>query len=505
MLVEAGEQASQIVQVGAHHVRRTVAGHHRQRLFELQQTGRQLRFAIFADGYLRLCQHGFVNLCLAEYRQHAGVGILHVWRGVAFEGQHVIPVEYVVGGTVLGEIRIFHRTDTDGVRQFFQLVCRHVRVFLCHQTAGTLQRLVQQIRQLHGTARTGFKRFAVFTQHHAEHVVFQRHGIRHIARFTHDGPRLHQMLVLTGVNVIEDAIRMQRFVAIFGAGDIGGRVEVAAILFLDDDAHRFAFLVFVLIKEDHRCAFAFDRQPFGFQVGHDPGQHRVVQALAHHVFTGQGHVQTIVGELVLGHGDVHQLAPHLTEVLVAALQFHHVATRALGKGFVFVVVLFRIAVEAFQVRQRHLTGVILLLFFQPGDQHAELGAPVADVVRTDHVVAEELQGAHGGITDDGGAQVADVHLFRHVRGGVVDDDGLRLRLRHAQTVGFQGRIYVLRQEGRVEEDIDKARPGDFGFAGDTLQIQVRQDLLCELSRRHAQFFSHCHHAIGLIVAKLYFR
>ncbi len=187
---------------------------------------------------------------------------------------------------------------------------------------------------------------------------------------------------------------MQRLVTILGAGDIGRGIEVAAILFLDDDAHRFAFFVFILVKEDHRCAFALDRQPFGLQVGHDPGQHRVVQALAHHILTGQGDVQAIVGELVLGHGDVHQLTPHLTEILVAALQFHHVATCALGKGFVFVIVLFRVAIEAFEVGQRHFTRVILLLLFQPGDQHAELSTPVTDVVRADHVMAEELKGAH---------------------------------------------------------------------------------------------------------------
>ncbi|MNY57829.1 hypothetical protein D3C86_1940910 [compost metagenome] len=33
---------------------------------------------------------------------------------------------------------------------------------------------------------------------------------------------------------------------------------------------------------------------------------------------------------------------------------------------------------------------------------------------------------------------------------------------------------------------------------------MSQHQLSELSRRHAQFFCNCHHAIGLIVAKLYF-
>ena len=60
------------------------------------------------------------------------------------------------------------------------------------------------------------------------------------------------------------------------------------------------------------------------------------------------------------------------------------------------------------------------------------------------------------------------------------------------------------QERRIQEDINKARAGNFSFAGNAGEIQMRQYLLSELSRRHAQFFSHCHHAISLIVAKLYF-
>ena len=47
-----------------------------------------------------------------------------------------------------------------------------------------------------------------------------------------------------------------------------------------------------------------------------------------------------MGDLVLRHGDVDQLTPHLQEVLITALQLNHVAARALGEGFVFVIVLF---------------------------------------------------------------------------------------------------------------------------------------------------------------------
>lgn len=49
VLVEAGEQASQIVQIRAHDVRRAFTRDDGQGFFKLQQTGRQLGFTVFGD------------------------------------------------------------------------------------------------------------------------------------------------------------------------------------------------------------------------------------------------------------------------------------------------------------------------------------------------------------------------------------------------------------------------------------------------------------------------
>ena len=165
--------------------------------------------------------------------------------------------------------------------------------------------------------------------------------------------------------------------------------------------------------------------------------------------------------------------------------------------------LFGFAVEPFEIRERHLAGVFLLLFLKISNQHTELGAPVADVVGANDLVAEELQRAYGGVADDGGANVAHVHLFGDVRGGVIHHDGLRRAdFFHARSIGGDSGFDVFRKERRVEEDIDKARACDFRFRGDPGEIQMGQSLLGELSRRHAQFFRDSHHAVSLIVAEL---
>lgn len=45
-----------------------------------------------------------------------------------------------------------------------------------------------------------------------------------------------------------------------------------------------------------------------------------------------------------------------------------------------------------------------------GNEHAKLGAPVANVVDAEDLMAEELERARKTVANNGRAQVADVHL-----------------------------------------------------------------------------------------------
>ncbi|MNH92292.1 hypothetical protein D3C73_448690 [compost metagenome] len=311
--------------------------------------------------------------------------------------------------------------------------------------------------------------------------------------------------MLARVDVIQNTIGTQGLETVFGAGDIGSGVQVTAIFLLDDDTHRIAVFIFVLVQEHHGSAFAFYRQPFRLEIGNDARQHGVVQAFAHDVIFGQGDIQTVIGQLVLRHGDVHQLAPHLQTVFVAALQFDHVTTGAKSEIFVFVVVFLGFAVKLLQIRQPHIAGVLVLHLFQVGDQHAELGTPVAHMVGAYDFMAQEFLSTGSGIANNGGAQVTHVHFFRHVGRRIVDHDGLRLNGGNSQLSCAQGGIGLAGNPFAVQEDIDKARAGNFHFAADVTQVQQLHDFLCQLSWRHTKIFGNGHHAVGLIVTKLCFR
>src|SRR5699024_1082439 len=138
----------------------------------------------------------------------------------------------------------------------------------------------------------------------------------------------------------------------------------------------------------------------------------------------------------LSHGDVDQFAPHLTKILITTLQVYHIVTCALGELFIFVVMFFRVTVETFKVSQRHFTGIFLLLFFQPVNQHTELSSPRRDLASAKHSLTEELQCTPCRVTNEGGTQMTDVPLFRHVWCGVVNHNGLLVRRCDTKTITF---------------------------------------------------------------------
>ncbi len=113
-----------------------------------------------------------------------------------------------------------------------------------------------------------------------------------------------------------------------------------------------------------------------------------------------------------------------------------------------------------------VSGVVAVVLPAPED-HAELRAPVAQVVVADDLVAERRVDPRQALADHGRAEVADVHRLGDVGRRVVDHDRLRLLGRSQAQVGRRradspscSRDPVVR-----EPDVEEARPGDLGRAG----------------------------------------
>ncbi len=137
------------------------------------------------------------------------------------------------------------------------------------------------------------------------------------------------------------------------------------------------------------------------------------------------------------------------------------------------------------------------------EDHAELGAPVADMVIARGLMPQEPQHAAQSIADHGRTNMADVHRLGHVRRRVIDHERARMFRRwDAKPAVAQGRRKPLDQPVAFQSQIDEARPGDFGFLTQVGQIKSADDLSSHLAMRAAQLLAQRHRHIGLIVAEL---
>ncbi len=278
-------------------------------------------------------------------------------------------------------------------------------------------------------------------------------------------------------------------------------------MLLHDHRQRLAFGVLELFEEHALGALALDQQARGLEVGHDRCQVVVVGTFAHHVGHGQFDVEQLVGFLAVRQRDVLEARPQRQALRIAGLQLDHQAPGAGGEFLGLVEAFLRGAVEVFQVRQRFAGDRV---FLQVGQQHAELGAPVAHVVLADHRVAEELEHAGDAVTDDGRTQVADVHLFGQVGRRQVDDHLFGgAGFAYAQVVVGQRRVQALGQGVSVLEEVEEPGTGDLDFADVGAGRQRRDQLVGEVARLHARRLGQHHGdvagevAMGLVAGVLH--
>ncbi len=124
----------------------------------------------------------------------------------------------------------------------------------------------------------------------------------------------------------------------------------------------------------------------------------------------------------------------------------------------------------------------------PTNEHAELRAPVPDVVLSDHVVSEKAEHTGEHVADDRPAQVSDVHLLGDVRLRILDDHAERpVHRRQADAVRLsvgtweRGNVgadlgrwnarQVCGQEFRFESNVKEPRAGDLERLGEVSNLR----------------------------------
>src|SRR5690606_15612274 len=127
-------------------------------------------------------------------------------------------------------------------------------------------------------------------------------------------------------------------------------------------------------------------------------------------------------------------------------------------------------------------------------------SPVAHVILADDVMALEFEQARKCITDDGGAQVAHVHLFSEVGAGVIDHYGLwRFRRSHLEARVGLCRRHLLPQPLRLEVNVDKPGTSDLHLGGNIVEVEGCHDTCRQLAGVGPHRFGSAHGTIGLII------
>ena len=133
--------------------------------------------------------------------------------------------------------------------------------------------------------------------------------------------------------------------------------------------------------------------------------------------------------------------------------------------FVVVKALFGFPVEGHQITQ--IDGISGVERFgghllEVGDQHAELGPPVTDMVEPQHLVAAEFQNAGQAVANDRGAQMPHMHFLGDVGAGEINNDRRFGLFNHgnAQARIADALAHFSGQHRGFQGDVDEPRSGD---------------------------------------------
>ena len=117
------------------------------------------------------------------------------------------------------------------------------------------------------------------------------------------------------------------------------------------------------------------------------------------------------------------------------------------------------------------------------DQHPELRTPIADVVLRYGAVPKAGKDSTQTVADDGGPEMSDMHLFGHVRSGVVDHHNLRVGgLRHPDVRVGELIGHRLGQYIGPKPEVDKARPSDLRRLAQISNLELGNEAGSNLTR-----------------------
>lgn len=314
---------------------------------------------------------------------------------------------------------------------------------------------------------------------------------------------------LRSAHHIPDGIRPPRPDAVVQRREVRRGVQEAAVR-LPDDAGVGAPFPLVLHEEGvftrrHGAvgeyadgAVAFPGHSGGDHAVHQRSQGVVVKAFPQPVVKVD--VKLVVDFGKAGFGDLHAAFPDRQVFRVPGLELHQLRLAGVQQFRLFPAHQVHVLVHPQQlVNGVGLQGLFVQNVLPAPKDHAELGAPVPDVVVRNHVVPHETGHAGEGVPDDGGADVAHMHRLGDVGRGKVNDDGFGvLHFFHPQPAVRQHGQQPRGVKFRPDAEVDEAGSGNFQGTDAVLPHPVHYLLSERAGVRAAPLGKH-HGGVALVV------
>ncbi len=214
------------------------------------------------------------------------------------------------------------------------------------------------------------------------------------------------------------------------------------------------------------------------------------------------HIEAVVDLLEPGFRNIDALLPDAEVFLVAGLEPHQLVLAGLVDGGIGFGRSVDVAIDPHQFGDGiGCKSLVVEQGFPAVQDHSELRAPVADVVVGDDLEAEKAGDAADGISEDGRADVADVHRLGDVRRGEIDNHTLAFsRFRGSEARVLDELFGVAGVGFREDREIDEARAIDLG-GGEAVDPDLVENFLGEGAGIGLSAFRQNHCGVGLVVAE----
>ena len=244
---------------------------------------------------------------------------MQIRRGVAVQGEDLVPTEHVITLPIRQQVGVFHRAETDDPGDLAALRLRQRGIFFRDHLERALLRFVEQVGELHVFAGARFERLAVVAQDRAEPDMRELHLVGQFRMpAAKRGEQLLKVQLLAAIGDIDDLLRLPGFEPVGNGRQIGRGVVETAVAFLDELRIGLPFAVALnekrvflgrqrTVAEDALRAFAFAGDALGHEFGHDVREARIVKTFAERMI--KLHPQPAINSVELDLRKPDHLAP----------------------------------------------------------------------------------------------------------------------------------------------------------------------------------------------------